>query len=271
MSRWRKYQEQSYNLESKRDNSVPTWEKRFCFVVGSVPWKRFLEAKKYISESDKVMQWNDSAGEKAFHDAKKRFWAKINGLPSKISLLSPDIYIDKIDWDSKIDPKLLLGLDVASDEVGVDEGKNSGIENSCQLLSLDQIKPTGWDVSYSDIFNQPKLLTGMVVGDCGGRENYNGVNSWGCSNFLDDENLKNKTTTNGASSATIDYNSWEKSANVILNWNEQYNIDDNDRMGLGKKNENYRRRVGGNGGKSSRCMNSRFRAYKHQRNVWVEK
>ncbi|KAK7834767.1 hypothetical protein CFP56_024119 [Quercus suber] len=87
----------------------------FCFEVGSMPWIRLLEAKKNISKFDKVMKWDDSAGKKAFHNAKRRFWAKFNGFPCNIPLPDPDIYIDKIDWDSKIDPQLLLDVEVAID------------------------------------------------------------------------------------------------------------------------------------------------------------
>ncbi|MBA0670630.1 hypothetical protein Goklo_029320 [Gossypium klotzschianum] len=60
---------------------------------------------------DNIVQWNDSAGEEAFHNAKNRFWAEINGLPCDIRLPDPDSYIDKIDWDSEIDPELLLDLE----------------------------------------------------------------------------------------------------------------------------------------------------------------
>lgn len=58
-----------------------------------------------------IVQWNDSAGEEAFLNAKARFWAQLNGLPCAISLPDPDIYIDKIDWNSYIDPELLSDLD----------------------------------------------------------------------------------------------------------------------------------------------------------------
>ncbi|KAF8395768.1 hypothetical protein HHK36_019719 [Tetracentron sinense] len=59
---------------------------------------------------ENVVQWNDSASEEAFHNAKKRFWAEINGLPHDVPLPDPDMYIDEVDWNSEIDPEL-LGLD----------------------------------------------------------------------------------------------------------------------------------------------------------------
>ncbi|KAK8619087.1 hypothetical protein V6N13_133054 [Hibiscus sabdariffa] len=91
--------------------TVPKWEKKFCVLVGSVPWWKLLEAKRFMYLYDNVVQWNDSACEEAFHNAKNRFWAKINGLPCDIRLPDPDSYIDKIDWDSEIDPELLLDLE----------------------------------------------------------------------------------------------------------------------------------------------------------------
>ncbi|KAF3794724.1 hypothetical protein EJ110_NYTH06781 [Nymphaea thermarum] len=93
--------------------TVPAWEKEFCATVCLIPWWKVCEAKKIMPLYENVVQWNDSAGEEAFSNAKKRFWAKINGLPCDVSLPDPDIYIDEIDWDSidDVDPELLLALE----------------------------------------------------------------------------------------------------------------------------------------------------------------
>ncbi|GMI84940.1 hypothetical protein HRI_002163300 [Hibiscus trionum] len=91
--------------------TVPSWEKKFCNLVGSVPWRRLLETKRFMHLYDNIINWNDLAVEEAFHNAKNRFWAEINGLPCDIRLPDPDSYIDKIDWDSEIDPELLLDLE----------------------------------------------------------------------------------------------------------------------------------------------------------------
>ncbi|CAK7342686.1 unnamed protein product [Dovyalis caffra] len=91
--------------------TVPSWEKRFCYSVGSIPWGKLLETKRSMYLYENVVQWNDSAGEEAFHNAKNRFWAEINGLPCNISLPDPDIYIDQIDWNSNVDSELLLDLE----------------------------------------------------------------------------------------------------------------------------------------------------------------
>ncbi|KAE8679332.1 U4/U6 small nuclear ribonucleoprotein PRP4-like protein-like [Hibiscus syriacus] len=90
---------------------VPSWEKKFCTLVGSVLWRKLIETKRFMYLYDNVVQWNDSAGEEAFRNAKNRFWAEINGLPCDIILPDPDSYTDKIDWDSEIDSELLMDLE----------------------------------------------------------------------------------------------------------------------------------------------------------------
>ncbi|KAI5331441.1 PREDICTED: bifunctional endo-1 4-beta-xylanase [Prunus dulcis] len=92
--------------------SVPAWEKQFCMRAGSVPWGKLVETKKYLSLHKNIVQWNDSAAEEAFNDAKSWFWAEINGLPCNISLPDPDAYIDDVDWSSSnIDPEVILDLE----------------------------------------------------------------------------------------------------------------------------------------------------------------
>lgn len=56
-------------------------------------------------------EWDASAGEEALNDAKKRYWAHINGLLCDNPLPNPDLYIDEIDWNSYIDPELISDLD----------------------------------------------------------------------------------------------------------------------------------------------------------------
>ncbi|XP_052173702.1 uncharacterized protein LOC127789013 [Diospyros lotus] len=90
--------------------SVPSWEKKFCSVVGCIPWRKFLEKKNFTHIYPKVLNWNDSAGEEAFRNAKNRFWADLNGLPCDIPLPDPNMYIDEIDWNSTIDPEQLIDL-----------------------------------------------------------------------------------------------------------------------------------------------------------------
>lgn len=91
--------------------TVPMWEKEFCKVVGSMDWETLVHMKKFMHLYDNVMEWNDSAGKEAFSNAKKRYWAKKNGLSCGISLPDPDIYIDKIYWDSEIDDNLFADVE----------------------------------------------------------------------------------------------------------------------------------------------------------------
>ncbi|XP_057467441.1 uncharacterized protein LOC130756837 [Actinidia eriantha] len=124
MKSWRRNKSDNYNQEGTRTRShyrkppigcwqptVPAWEKKFCAVVGAVPWGKLVDTKKFIHLYENILKWNDSAGEEAFLNAKNRFWAEINGLPCDIASPDPDIYIDKIDWDSEVDPELFLDLE----------------------------------------------------------------------------------------------------------------------------------------------------------------
>ncbi|MBA0635369.1 hypothetical protein Godav_029221 [Gossypium davidsonii] len=46
--------------------SLAAWEKKFCIKVGAMPWKRFAESKNSLFKTDKVFEWDNSAGLKAF-------------------------------------------------------------------------------------------------------------------------------------------------------------------------------------------------------------
>lgn len=96
---------------SNWQQGVPSWEKRFVTSIGGIPWKKFLEAKEYTHLYDNIMKWDDSAGEEAFRIAKDNFHAIIHGLPCDIKPHNPDLYIDKIDWNAKLDHNLILELD----------------------------------------------------------------------------------------------------------------------------------------------------------------
>lgn len=80
--------------------TIPSWEKEYCDSVG-LPWKELCKAKEYTICYESVLNWNDSAGEEAFHLAKKRYWAKYTGRPCHFPPPDPDIYIDTIDFDTE--------------------------------------------------------------------------------------------------------------------------------------------------------------------------
>ncbi|XVE65110.1 hypothetical protein DITRI_Ditri07aG0155300 [Diplodiscus trichospermus] len=108
-------------------------------------WGRFVKAKNNLYKTDKVFEWNDSAGLKAFNEAKQRFWAEFHGFRCNKSLPSADMYIDKdIDWNPRIDPLLFSEIKAPSDDD--DEGAVVAEEIDWSSIPLDQIIPTGWDV-----------------------------------------------------------------------------------------------------------------------------
>lgn len=128
---------------------MPSWEKEFCRRVGSVSWKKLLAAKTVKVYNQNVVDWDDSACEEAFQNAKTRFWAEINGLSCDISLPDPDIYIDDVDWNnSYVDPDLLSDLEdeatMNSDEEEMDVIEEVNLTDGC-LYYLNQCVPcTGW-------------------------------------------------------------------------------------------------------------------------------
>ncbi|OVA12780.1 hypothetical protein BVC80_1375g8 [Macleaya cordata] len=132
--------------------TVPSWEKKFCSQVGSVPWKKLLETKKVMAYYyENIVKWDDTAGEVAFNNAKARFWAEMNGLPcDDIPLPDPDMYIDEIDWNTKIDPELQSDLDkqqLPSDDENEEDNDGSGnvwFQGDALYFMNQPVVCTGW-------------------------------------------------------------------------------------------------------------------------------
>ncbi|KAI4319619.1 hypothetical protein MLD38_033199 [Melastoma candidum] len=124
--------------------TVPAWEKKFCSVVGSVPWHKIVEAKKFMHLYKNIVDWDDSAGEEAFWNAKHRFWAEINRLPCNISLPDPDKYIDRVDWDSAVDVELLLDLDREPESIPESYISGGGKIIFGNVLLDQSFSCTGW-------------------------------------------------------------------------------------------------------------------------------
>ena len=153
---------------------MPSWEKKFCATVGPMPWRKLIECKKYMNLHSDVVNWDDSAGKEAFDNAKSRFWAEINSLPCNIPLPDPNMYIDDVDWNSSIDPELLLGLEKASFEE--DARDEVGSLSQSQLQDLP-ICPTGWEVDEEEKPTDP--LSAAVAGGWGyDLQENKGVDSW---------------------------------------------------------------------------------------------
>ncbi|KAE9621669.1 hypothetical protein Lalb_Chr01g0017211 [Lupinus albus] len=138
MSQWRKQQDQSlhqmghwrsssYNKKPPFDNchsTVPSWEKKFCSSVGAVPWRKLLESQKYMYLHENV--------------------AEINGLPCNILLPDPNIYVDDVDWNSCVDPELILDLERDRTVLG-DEARDQEVVILDSYLLMDQsFSCTGW-------------------------------------------------------------------------------------------------------------------------------
>ncbi|KAI3446517.1 hypothetical protein Pfo_003182 [Paulownia fortunei] len=124
--------------------AVPSWEKEFCKVVGSLEWGTLLQMKKFMHLYDNVIKWNDSAGEEAFCNAKKRYWAEINGVSCDIPLPDPDLYIEKINWDSEIDPELLPDLEWKLVIPNREEDHDPVVIFGDSLMPNQAFSPTGW-------------------------------------------------------------------------------------------------------------------------------
>jgi len=88
-----------------------------------------------------ILNWDDSAGEKAFYDAKNKFYAEFRNLPfDNLELSNPDLYIDEIDWNPKIDSNLLEELEFAL------LMKKKGTDLVQVRTLIEEIVPSCWDV-----------------------------------------------------------------------------------------------------------------------------
>lgn len=213
----------------------------------------------YLYEN--VVQWNDSAGEEAFHNAKNRFWAEINGLPCDISLPDPDIYIDEIDWNSNIDPELLLDLErepKATEEVN----KNEVVILNSALLLNQSFCCIGWGDAEQDFCEDVDLCLAPNHGECTqNADTGNAANSWErncapCNEATKDDGWGNCWNNSWEwNQHDNNYNEWDKS------YNESKNV--NNRSGYqGMYDRNSRKREG-TGWYMSRYKTSRFHGDDH--------
>ncbi|KAJ4845282.1 hypothetical protein Tsubulata_015090 [Turnera subulata] len=184
--------------------TVPSWEKKFCYSVGSIPWRKLLETKRFMYLYENVVQWNDSAGEEAFHNAKNRYWAEMNGLPCNISLPDPDVYIDKIDWNCNVDPELLLDLEREPKEP---DGGNKGEEDVIlgkSLLFNQSFSCTGWGGAEEEFQKVPNPALDSAYVD---QNNVGG-------NYMTPYIAQN----NGA----VENNGWGDWCNDLCGWGNNY-------------------------------------------------
>ncbi|CAK9183993.1 unnamed protein product [Ilex paraguariensis] len=163
--------------------TVPSWEKMFCKLGGLPQWEKIVETKKFMHLFENVVKWNDSAGEEAFNNAKSRFFARTHGLPCDISLPDPDIYIDEIDWDSKIDPELLLDLEREPVIPDADEKDEHVVIFGSSLLANQGFSTTGWGEVEEELkrANKSSLCNNdnPWEGNCSQNNTPVKVNGWG--------------------------------------------------------------------------------------------
>ncbi|KAK9671125.1 hypothetical protein RND81_12G008300 [Saponaria officinalis] len=134
-----------------RQLSAHQLEERFCATIGGVSLQEIVENQRYMYQHKKILEWNDSAVEEAFRDAKNRFLANIHGQPCDIKLPDPDIFNDNVNWNSTVDPDLLSDLenrdlDSSSEIENKDGGVVVGIPS---VICQSDFTPTGWgDAEY---------------------------------------------------------------------------------------------------------------------------
>lgn len=169
--------------------------------------------KKFIHLYENVLNWNDSAGRDAFSDAKRRFWAEINGLPCDISLPDPDLYIDSIDWDSRIDPEQLLDPIVITE----DEDHDPVVIFGDSLLPNETYSQAGWG-DDEDNFKVPANSSSANHGAAPWEQNWgdsfengapNGWSGYPSNNAWGDEKDNFEVPVN-SSSANNHAASWEQ-------------------------------------------------------------
>ncbi|KAK3135593.1 hypothetical protein QOZ80_5BG0420790 [Eleusine coracana subsp. coracana] len=129
--------------------SIAQWEKDFCESRG-VPWKKITDPDSGINADPEgnVARWDDSGAVEALLDAKKRYWAEINGgLAGAPPLPDPDMYIDKVDDEDDCvdDPELDAEYEAALRAMEVAWEENAKLQAA---MRRDDFVPvaTGWDI-----------------------------------------------------------------------------------------------------------------------------
>ncbi|KAL3537571.1 hypothetical protein ACH5RR_000937 [Cinchona calisaya] len=198
------------NPPAIQDTNGSSWEIDFCKSV-RVPWQKVVTAKKYMYCNENVVKWDDSAGEEAFHNAKTRYWEKINGIPCETPLPDQDVYIDDIDWNPDIDPGLISDLD--QEYFNPNETENNE-KIKIAIKGFDNPDP-GCDPD--NINNLWERFPSHGVNTLKGASS-----SWGKNDKL--VNLKNSNNPWEQSSETVESlknNSWKRRGDESSGWNQE--------------------------------------------------
>jgi hypothetical protein len=163
---------------------VPLWEKQFCASVGSVPWRKLIEDKRYMYMHPKVVNWDDSAVKEAFDNAKNRYWAEINNIPWDIPLPDPNIYIDDVDSNASVDSELYLDVEIEAEARPNIEEKGEAAVTLGSSLLLNQsssglgLGPTGWGDEEDEKLTKPSEPNYAALGWESNQHENNETNSW---------------------------------------------------------------------------------------------
>ncbi|XP_073147487.1 uncharacterized protein [Henckelia pumila] len=158
--RYHQYEEpppSSSNSVGIEDNRVPSWEVDYCNSL-KIPWYKISASKKYIYGYPTILNWDDSAGKEAFHNAKQRYWAMINGLPCDKPLPDRDMFIDEIDWNPYLDPELMTDIETLyfnpdkSHKIDELETINEEVEHAEGPNDTNQRTNNPWERDHSPSF-----------------------------------------------------------------------------------------------------------------------
>ncbi|KAL1813523.1 hypothetical protein ACET3Z_023588 [Daucus carota] len=163
----RRYRGDKYNQEATKVNrkssggdwqqTVPSWEKKFCTSICKVPWNRIVDAKKYMHCHDNVVNWDDTAAKEAFDNAKMRYYAETHGLPCEIEMPDPDEYIDEIDWDCRVDQDLLHDLVKKPVDVDTARKRENIVIFGDSFLQDQGFSSTGWGDLVEESKENPNI------------------------------------------------------------------------------------------------------------------
>lgn len=174
-----------------------------------VPWQKVVTAKKYLYCHENVVKWDDSAGEEAFHNAKRRYWEKINGLPCETPPPDQAMYIDEIDWKPNIDARLISDLDREYFNPNETESNEKSESIVKEVDNSDAGCDPGNNPWERGLFQRVDTLKGAS-------------SNWG--QYDKSINLKNVNNpweqSRSEAVESLNNNSWQRWADESLGWNQ---------------------------------------------------
>jgi hypothetical protein len=213
---------------------VPLWEKKFCASIGSVPWGKLIEVKRYMCLHPNVVNWDDSAAKEAFNNAKNRFWAEINDIPCDIPLPDPSIYIDDIDWNASVDTELYLDVEREAEARRNIEEKGEEVVILGSSLFLDQsLTGPGWG-DEEEIVTKPSEPNYAAQGWESNQHENNEINFWEQYHAPVEHAAKEYGWQNGRN----DYQGWNQREQYGVDFHNKYQGRNSGCWGYNRRKEN---------------------------------